>query len=119
MHQRAGEVHQCGPDRTLRQPIECRDGPVCPFERLRAGGGHDVVLAQRADLVVLLDADLSSDAALAGAVGALREHDVVAATRAQALEWADRAIAALDGLPEGVVKAALVDFTSALVHRSA
>jgi len=100
--------------------IDLRDKvPTMPALLLRRRVAEGRGTAADADLVVLLDADLSSDAALAGAVGALREHDVVAATRAQALEWADRAIAALDGLPEGVVKAALVDFTSALVHRSA
>jgi len=100
--------------------IDLRDKvPTMPALLLRRRVAEGRGTAADADLVALLDADLSSDAALAGAVRALREHDVVAATRAQALEWADRAIAALDGLPEGVVKVALVDFTRALVHRSA
>jgi heptaprenyl diphosphate synthase len=71
------------------------------------------------ELVRLLDSDLSDDANLAGAVAALREHDVVAATRAQALAWADRAVGALAPLPDGSVKDALVQFTEGLVHRSA
>jgi len=100
--------------------IDLRDKvPTMPALLLRRRVTEGRGTAADADLVALLDSDLSDDAALAGAVRALREHDVVAATRAQALERADRAIAALDGLPEGAVRAALVDFTRALVHRSA
>jgi len=100
--------------------IDLRDKvPTMPALLLRRRVAEGRGTAADADLVALLDSDLSDDAALAGAVRALREHDVVAATRAQALERADRAIAALDGLPEGAVRAALVDFTRALVHRSA
>lgn len=71
------------------------------------------------ELVRLLDSDLSDDTNLARAVAALREHDVVAATRARALSWADQAVGALGPLPDGSVKDALVLFTEALVHRSA
>ena len=84
-------------------------------EQVAAGEGSP---ADRA-LLALLDSDLSEDAALARAVGALREHEVVAATQAQALEWTDRAVAALGPLPGGVVKDGLVAFTEALVHRTA
>ena len=46
-------------------------------------------------------------------------HEVVAATRTQAVHWADQAVRALEPLPDGPVKRALVDFTEALVHRTA
>ena len=71
-----------------------------------------------ADLLALLDSDLSDDAALATAVAALRGHDVVAATQVQAVAWADRAVGALAPVPDGAVKDALVRFTEALVHRT-
>ncbi len=71
-----------------------------------------------ADLLALLDSDLSDDAALATAVAALRGHDVVAATQVQAVAWADRAVRALAPVPDGPVKDALVRFTEALVHRT-
>lgn len=82
--------------------------------RVASGGGS----AADAELVALLDSDLSDDAALAGAVAALREHEVVEDTRAQADVWADRAVAALAPLPDGTVKEALLAFTQALVHRA-
>ncbi len=70
-------------------------------------------------LVALLDGDLSSDAALAEAVGALREHPVVGETRTLADRWAREASDVLAPLPEGTVKAALEHFADSLVHRSA
>ena len=50
---------------------------------------------------------------------ALRSHDVVAATRAEARAWGRRAVAALAPLPAGPVRSALEDFTTALVDRRA
>jgi heptaprenyl diphosphate synthase len=84
-------------------------------ERVASGVGS---LADRS-LVELLDSDLSDDAALGRAVAVLREHEVVAATQARAVDWSDRAVAALEPLPAGVVKDSLVAFTEALVHRTA
>ncbi len=90
--------------------------PALLLRRLVAGGEGT---AADAELVALLDSDLSDDAALAGAVAALREHPVVAQTQVQAVAWADRAVAALTPLPDGVVKDSLVRFTESLVHRTA
>ncbi|GEN80915.1 polyprenyl synthetase family protein [Actinotalea fermentans] len=83
-------------------------------ERVAAGG-----TAADAELLALLDSDLSDDAVLAGAVTALRAHDVVAETRARAQAWEQRAIDALGRLPEGPVREALETFTHSLVDRSA
>ena len=69
-------------------------------------------------LLALLDSDLTSDEALEEAVVALRPHDVVAETRAQAVAWAQDAIAELDPLPAGPVKDALVSFAESLVDRT-
>lgn len=84
-------------------------------ERVASGAGT----AADADLLALLDSDLSDDAALAGAVAALREHDVLAATRECAQAWERRALDALAPLPEGPVRAALETFTHSLVDRTA
>ncbi|SDD70929.1 heptaprenyl diphosphate synthase [Sanguibacter gelidistatuariae] len=69
-------------------------------------------------ILALLDGDLASDDALEAAVAALRPHDVVAETRAQAVAWANDAIAELDPLPGGPVKDALVSFAASLVDRT-
>lgn len=83
--------------------------------RVSSGGGSD---ADR-ELVALLDSDLSDDDALEEVVAAMREHEVTAQTRAQALEWADRAVAALGPVPAGAARDALAEFTEVLVHRTA
>ncbi len=93
--------------------------PTMPVLLLRArvasgdGGPAD------ADLLALLDSDLSDDAALAAAVAALREHEVLAATRERAQAWERRALDALAPLPDGPVRAALETFTHSLVDRTA
>jgi heptaprenyl diphosphate synthase len=99
---------------------DLREGvPTMPVLLLRArAAGPDGTAGDRA-LVGLLDGDLTSDAALAEAVAALRVHPVVPETRALAGAHARAAVAELDTLPDGPVKAALVDFSDALVDRSA
>ncbi len=84
-------------------------------ERVASGAGT----AADADLLALLDSDLSDDAALAGAVAALREHEVLAATRERAQAWERRALDALAALPDGPVREALETFTHSLVDRTA
>ncbi|MFN8074876.1 MAG: polyprenyl synthetase family protein [Kineosporiaceae bacterium] len=69
-------------------------------------------------LVEALDADLSSDAALAEAVGLLRGHPAMEAARAEAHRWSDDAVAALAPLPAGTVKDALAAFAEAVVART-
>lgn len=88
-------------------------------ERVAAGAGTDAERAADADLLALLDSDLSDDTALSGAVAALREHEVLAATRERAETWEKRALDALAPLPEGPVRAALETFTHSLVDRTA
>ncbi len=93
--------------------------PTMPVLLLRRSLAEGAGTAADAELLALLDSDLSADADLARAVAALRTHDVVAATREQALAWGRRAVEALEPLPDGPVTAALVAFTTALVDRSA
>lgn len=121
--QLADDVIDLASDRTVtgKTPgIDLRDKvPTMPalLLRRRVGDG-DGTDADR-NLVRLLDSDLSEDRALDRAVSELAGHDVVAATRTRAVQWADQAVHALEPLPDGPVKRALVDFTEALVHRTA
>ncbi len=87
--------------------------PVLLLRKAAAAG--DVCAA---GVLALVDGDLSSDDALAEAVAALREHAVTAQSWAIARQWAEEAVASLDPVPEGVVKAALSGFARAVVDRS-
>ena len=92
--------------------------PTMPALLLRAkAAGPDATAGDR-ELVGLLDSDLTSDAALTQAVAGLRGHAVVDQTHERAVAWARQAVAALDGLPRGPVKDALVAFANALVDRA-
>ncbi|WP_098455196.1 polyprenyl synthetase family protein [Sanguibacter antarcticus] len=95
--------------------------PTMPVLLLRSRIAAAGVAASREDveLLGLLDGDLASDADLERAVGALRTHAVVEETRAQAIAWARAAVAELEPLPDGPVRAALVSFADALVDRTA
>ncbi len=80
-------------------------------------------LADAADEALLLRIDAAidgaaEDGALESAVADLRAHDVTADTTREAHRWASEAIAALDPLPAGPVKRALVRFADLLVDRS-
>src|SRR5690606_18128644 len=68
-------------------------------ERVRQGGE-----AEDAELLAAIDGDLDDDAVLRDVVERLREHTVITETVELAQDWADRAVEALDGLPEGEVK---------------
>lgn len=69
-------------------------------------------------LLAEIDGDLSSDEALAAVVTKLRNHPVAAEAEAEARRWAAKAIAAIEPLPEGSVKKALVTFANAVVDRT-
>jgi len=100
---------------------DLREGvPTMPVLLLRSHvAASDQPSAGDLALLELLDSDLTSDEALAGAVAALRDHPVVAETRAQAVAWAQDAVAELVPLPDGPVKDALVAFAESLVDRTA
>jgi len=87
--------------------------PVLLLRKAAADGDQSAV-----DLLQLIDGDLSSDEALAAAVAGLREHPVTAESWVVARRWAHEAIAALDPLPEGVVKESLSNFALAVVDRA-
>ena len=54
---------------------------------------------------------------LPGILERLRQHPAMDLAQAQTLEWAERAIEAIEPLPEGSVKNALVAFARAVVER--
>jgi heptaprenyl diphosphate synthase len=75
-----------------------------------------------ADLLARIEALTSGkdddQAALEQAVAELRAHPVTAETTREAHRWAAEAVAALDALPEGTVRTALIRFADLLVDRS-
>ncbi len=95
---------------------DLREGvPTLPVLLLRkAAAAGD---ASAAEVLALVDGDLTSDEALAEAVAALRSHEATAESWTVARQWADDAVAALEPLPEGVVKTALSSFALAVVSR--
>nr|WP_152813994.1 polyprenyl synthetase family protein [Arthrobacter bussei] len=86
--------------------------PVILLRRAAAAGDSSA-----ADVVALVDGDLTSDEALAEAVAAVRSHPQTQAAWAVAQRWADDAVAALEPLPDSVVKQALASFAQAVVSR--
>ena len=98
---------------------DLREGvPTMPTLLLRARVASGEGSTEDAELVALLDGDLSSDEVLAGVVERLRRHDVVEETRQVATRWAREAVDQVAGLPEGPVRAALESFANALVDRA-
>ncbi|OUM40194.1 polyprenyl synthetase family protein [Arthrobacter sedimenti] len=86
--------------------------PVILLRRAAAAGDTSA-----ADVIALVDSDLSSDEALADAVEAVRSHPQTQEAWAVAQQWADDAVAALEPLPDSTVKQALASFAQAVVSR--
>lgn len=89
--------------------------PTLPLLLLRRSASTVPADRALADRIEALHADGTS---VDAAVAELRAHPVTAATRAEAIRWADSAKAALDPLPAGTVRRALVRFADLLVDRS-
>lgn len=89
--------------------------PTLPLLLLRRSAATVPADRALADRIEALHAD---GTAVDAAVAELRAHPVTAATRAEAIRWADSAKAALDPLPVGTVRRALVRFADLLVDRS-
>ncbi len=93
--------------------------PTMPYLLLgRSGDPASRALKATIDDGVLRIADGADPAILDDAIAALREHPATEATRRQAYEWADAAVAAIDPLPAGVVHDALVKLSQVIVDRS-
>lgn len=103
-------------DTTGKTPgTDLREGvATLPTLMLRARAGQS-----DAELVSLLDGDLSRDEDLARALGALRAHPVIDEARAEVARRAESARAALTPLPEGEAKRALAALCRTVVERSA
>lgn len=99
------------------QGTDLREGvPTLPslLARRAAADGD----AAAAEVVAMLDGDLSGDEALAAAVVALGAHPVTETARTQAQRWAQEAVEALAPLPESPARDALQSFAQALVDRT-
>jgi heptaprenyl diphosphate synthase len=68
------------------------------------------------ELLAEIEAGLAPEQ-LDSVISRLRKHPVMQQSRAQTQDWAARAVAAIDPLPQGSVKSALVAFAKAVVDR--
>ncbi len=91
--------------------------PTLPLLLLRRRAATDPDDRALLGRIEALSAD-ETDATVAEVVAELRAHPVTAETRAEALRWAGSAKAALDVLPAGTVRRALIRFADLLVDRS-
>lgn len=89
--------------------------PTLPVLLLRKRALTD---SDAADLVALIDSGLEDDAKLDQALKRLREHPVADEAYNEAKRWAQEAVASLESLPDGSVKAALRNFAEAVVDRN-
>lgn len=97
---------------------DLREGiPTMPVLRLRERAAR-LGLAEDIALCELLDSDLADDARHAEALTKLRAHPALEQARRDTVRFAEEARAALAPLPEGDVKAALVEMCDAVVHRA-
>ncbi|WP_252199821.1 polyprenyl synthetase family protein [Brevibacterium sp. RIT 803] len=97
---------------------DLREGvPTLPVLYVRAAAADGDKAA--AEVVDLLDADLTSDEALESARAALAAHPVTVRARDEATRWAEDAKAALAPVPEGLVKESLYAFADSVVSRTA
>ena len=109
------------PQQTGKVPgTDLRAGvPTMPYLLLgRAADPASRALRATIDDGVARIADGADPGILDEAIGHLRDHAVTEATRRQAYEWADAAIEAIDPLPAGVVRDALVKLAHVIVDRS-
>ena len=86
--------------------------PVLLLRKAAAAGDKSA-----ADLLTLIDGDLTEDSVLAYVVKRLREHSVAEQAYNEAKRWADEAVEAIQVLPAGPVRDALGLFAQAVVDR--
>ena len=92
--------------------------PTMPVLLLRRDVAAGTAPQGSAELLALLDGDLSDDAVLDRAVTELRAHPVTAQAGEIARRWAAEAVAALEPLPETPARDALAAVAQALADRS-
>lgn len=98
------------PGTDLREAV-----PTLPVLLLRRAADAGDPAATEA--LALVDADLSSDEALAEAVAAVVAHPVTQESWDVARSWSAKAKAAIEPLPDSTVKRALLSFADAVVDR--
>jgi heptaprenyl diphosphate synthase len=86
--------------------------PVLLLRKAAAAGDKSA-----ADLLTLIDGDLSEDSVLAYVVKRLREHAIAEQAYNEAKRWADEAVEAIQVLPAGAIRDALGMFAQAVVDR--
>jgi heptaprenyl diphosphate synthase len=86
--------------------------PVLLLRKAAAAGDKSA-----ADLLTLIDGDLTEDSVLAYVVKRLREHSVAEQAYNEAKRWADEAVEAIQVLPAGSIRDALAMFAQAVVDR--
>ncbi|MFM6974798.1 MAG: polyprenyl synthetase family protein, partial [Agromyces sp.] len=89
--------------------------PLLKLRERSASNAADAALLQRIETELVGATDAASGAEI---VAELREHEVTAETLAEAKRWARDAAFALDPLPDGSVKKALIRFTETVVERT-
>lgn len=104
-----GKVSGKTPGTDLRAGV-----PTLPVLYLRQDAKND---PEAAKLVEIIDAGLDDDAALNEVLEKMRKHPATERAFQEAKRWADQAIAALDGLPQGPVRDALTNFADAVIER--
>jgi heptaprenyl diphosphate synthase len=93
--------------------------PLLQLRRLAATDGDAADLVRRIERDVAGAPDDAVDGApYQSAVAELRDHAATTATREVAATWRDEALAALDVLPDGLVKRALTRFAETVVDRN-
>jgi heptaprenyl diphosphate synthase len=86
--------------------------PVLLLRKAAAAGDKSA-----ADLLTLVDGDLTEDSVLAYVVKRIREHAVAEQAYNEAKRWADEAVEAIQVLPAGSIRDALGMFAQAVVDR--
>lgn len=87
--------------------------PVLLLRKAAANSDSEAI-----SLLALIDSGLQDDAKLQEALTRLRAHEVAELSYKQAKRWSDEAIEAIQVLPDGSVKNALVLFAQAVVDRT-
>lgn len=107
------EVSGKTPGTDLREGV-----PTLPVLLLREQAAReDADTSEAKRVLALVEGDLSSDEALDEAVSAVAAHPVMEESWQIAHSWAEKAKAAISGLPDSTVKTALNFFADAVVDR--
>jgi heptaprenyl diphosphate synthase len=109
------DIHSDGSQSGKTPGTDLRAGvPTLPVLFLRQDAKTD---PESAKLIEIIDAGLEDDAALASVLEAMRSHSATERAFQEARRWATQAIEALDGIPDGSVKQALINFADAVIER--